>query len=60
MHNENRAFWMTLLFYTVAGPLVGLFCLVVMSFFVAAWGGQIRFGFSGLDFTKLSAVVIFA
>jgi hypothetical protein len=36
--NRTRAFWMTWLFYALAGPLVGLLCLLLISFVIEAWG----------------------
>ena len=33
-----RAFWMTLLFYALAGPLVGLLSFIVIGFLIVAWG----------------------
>jgi hypothetical protein len=39
MRNKRvRAFWITLLFYALAGPLVGLLFIMVIGFLVAAWG----------------------
>ncbi len=35
---DKRAFWMTLLVYAFAGPLVGLLSVVVIGFVVQAWG----------------------
>ena len=35
---SGRAFWKTLLFFALAGPLVGLLCLIVISFVIEAWG----------------------
>jgi hypothetical protein len=35
---NKRAFWMTLLVYAFAGPLVGLLSLTVIGFFIEAWG----------------------
>jgi hypothetical protein len=35
---NKRAFWMTLLVYAFAGPLVGLLSVTVIGFFVEAWG----------------------
>jgi hypothetical protein len=37
-HQRTRAFWMALAFYILAGPLVGLFSLLVIAFFMEAWG----------------------
>jgi hypothetical protein len=63
MRNERmRAFWITLLFYVLAGPLVGLLCLMAIGFLVEVWGlithrllfapGQFRF--VTLDWQTLS------
>jgi len=97
MHNKrDRTLWMTLLFYALVGPLVGLLCAMVISFLVEAWGPmtdrlaaliphapdpscdprytghfylrcyqvsaprQLRYDFSKLDFSRLSAVVVVA
>jgi hypothetical protein len=39
MRNKRmQAFWMTLLMYAFAGPLVGLLSVVVIGFVVQAWG----------------------
>jgi hypothetical protein len=39
MRNKRmQAFWMTLLVYALAGPLVGLLCLLVISTLIEAWG----------------------
>ena len=35
---NKRAFWMTLLVYAFAGPLVGLLSVVVIGLVVQAWG----------------------
>jgi hypothetical protein len=35
---RDRALWTTLLFYALVGPLVGLLCLMAISFAVEAWG----------------------
>jgi hypothetical protein len=35
---NKRAFWMTLLVYAFAGPLVGLLSVTVIGFVVMAWG----------------------
>jgi hypothetical protein len=35
---NKRAFWMTLLVYAFAGPLVGLLALIVISSLIEAWG----------------------
>jgi hypothetical protein len=35
---NKRAFWMTLLVYAFAGPLVGLLSVTVIGFLVEAWG----------------------
>src|SRR5215469_13033324 len=39
MRNKRmRAFWMTLLFYALAGPLVGLLLILVTGILIDAWG----------------------
>ena len=35
---RGRAFWKTVLFYALAGPLIGLLCFNVVFFVVDAWG----------------------
>jgi hypothetical protein len=35
---NKRAFWMTLLVYAFAGPLVGLLAVTIIGFVVEAWG----------------------
>ena len=35
---NKRAFWITLLVYAFAGPLVGLLALIVISSLIEAWG----------------------
>ena len=35
---NKRAFWMTLLVFAFAGPLVGLLSVTVIGFFIEAWG----------------------
>jgi hypothetical protein len=37
-NKRTRAFWMTLLVYAFAGPLVGLLSVTVIGFAVEAWG----------------------
>jgi len=37
-NKRTRAFWMTFLVYALAGPLVGLLCLLVISALIEAWG----------------------
>jgi hypothetical protein len=66
MRNKRmRAFWMTLLFYALAGPLVGLLSVIVIGFLVEAWGvitdrllfAPRQFRFVQLDLHTLSLYV---